>query len=84
MKPERITGRFPNSAAATLGLWLFLVVFGGGCLALYYARIRYIPDSLGRCSYRARRPLDHRRLRGYAVRPPGAAAGRHMVGDVGL
>jgi hypothetical protein len=34
----------PSAAAATLGLWVFLLVFGGGCLALYYARIRYIPE----------------------------------------
>jgi hypothetical protein len=39
-----IVVRSPSAAAATLGLWVFLLVFGGGCLALYYARIRYIPE----------------------------------------
>jgi hypothetical protein len=43
-KTESIASRFPSSAAATLGLWAFLLVFGGGCLALYYARIGYIPE----------------------------------------
>ncbi len=35
---------FPSSSVATLGLWAYLIVFGGGCLALYYQRIHYIPE----------------------------------------
>jgi hypothetical protein len=36
--------RLPTAAAASLALWVFLLAFGGGCLALYYARIRYVPE----------------------------------------
>jgi hypothetical protein len=36
--------RLPSAAAATLGLWLFLLAFGGGCLTMYYGKIRYVPE----------------------------------------
>jgi hypothetical protein len=38
------TDQYPNSTLASLGLWAYLIIFGGSCLALYFQRIHYIPE----------------------------------------
>jgi hypothetical protein len=43
--PEQAsTWPFTSPAAVSLTVWLLLLGFGGGCLALYYGRIGYLPE----------------------------------------